>query len=118
MLKTLLLSFLFLVTFTFIASSPVLPYFCDGNELVQGMREFEKAEQRDPKADLQTAQFYMGFVAGIYDSISSSLCPSDNPTVGQVSKVVAQYLDNHPSECGRPAYDLVLRALRGAFPCR
>jgi len=63
MLKTLLLSFLFLVTFTFVGSSPVLPYFCDGNQLVQNMREFEKAEQRDPGADLQSAQFYMGFVA-------------------------------------------------------
>ena len=118
MLRALLLSFLLLVTFTFIGSSPVLSYFCDGNELAQGMREFEKAEQRDPKADLQTAQFYMGFVAGIYDSISGSLCLSDNPTVGQVSKVVARYLDNHPSECGRPAYELVLRALRDAFPCK
>ena len=118
MLKTILLSSLFLVTFTFLGSSPVLSQFYDGKELVQLMQEYEKAQRSDPSANMTQAAFYSGFVLGICDSVSSSLCPSVNVTAGRVSTVVAQYINNHPSEWGKPAYELVLRALSATFSCK
>jgi hypothetical protein len=98
--------------------SPALAYFYDGNKLVKDLREFEKAERSDPSTDCQSTGYYVGFVLGVYDTISSSLCPSGNVSIRQVATVVAQYINSRPAEWSRPAHDLVARALHRAFPCR
>ena len=97
---------------------PALADFYDGNKLVSDMREFEKAERRDPDTKYDSSAHYVGYVVGVHDTISNNLCWSGNITVRQVTTVVAKYLNEHPEEWSRPAHQLVARALRNSFPCR
>ena len=93
-------------------------YFFEANKLVSDMREFEKAERNDPQTKYDASAGYVGFVVGVHDVISRSLCPSSNVTVRQATTVVAKYLNEHPEQWNRPAHELVTKALRAAFPCR
>lgn len=92
--------------------------FFDGNKLVSDMHEFEKAERDDPRTSYGAVGSFTGYVAGVSDSISQSLCLSGKVTVRQVTTVVAKYLNEHPEQWSHPAYQLVTAAVQAAFPCR
>jgi hypothetical protein len=109
---------LFALCSCLIALGPINAYFYDGNKLVSYLREWEKAERSDPQTQWEHSGDYMGYVLAVFDSMSQELCPSANVTVGQVLAVVAKFLNEHPEEWSRPAYQLVAGALRSAFPCR
>ena len=93
-------------------------FFYDGNKLVADLRQFEKAERSDPATEYQASASYVGFVLGVHDTISSSLCSSGNLSTRQVTTVVGKHLNEHPADWGKPAHQLVAKALRDAFPCR
>jgi hypothetical protein len=101
-----------------LVNSSALGQFKDGNKLVSEMREYERANRSDSKVSWVDAGMYTGYVLAVHDAIDSSLCSSGSVTVGQVTAVVAKYLNEHPEEWSRPAHQLVTRALRQAFPCR
>ncbi len=113
--------FVLLVGGVFIASalvsSDALGHFYDGNKLIGDLREYEKAE-RGVSFNGVADGVFIGFVTGVFDTISTTLCISDDITVRQVQAIVAKYLNEHPEQWGRPAYALVTFALRSAFPCR
>jgi hypothetical protein len=87
-----------------------------GNELVQLMREYEKAERNDKSADWRKAGEYLGYVMGFYDATWFFYAAPQNITAGRVTAVVAAFLNQHPEKWNRPAWDLVMEALREAFP--
>lgn len=87
-----------------------------GNELVQLMREYEKAERNDKSANWHKAGEYLGYVMGFYDATWFFYADPQNITEGQVAAVVAEFLNQHPEKWNRPAWDLVMEALQEAFP--
>ena len=67
----------------------------------------------------------MGFIMGIRNTLRyyelkhqpSEACIRDSVPNGQVEKVVMKFLNDNPKDLDRPAFLLVLRALRQDFPC-
>jgi len=59
----------------------------------------------------------MGYVKGVVDSFNDIAfkIPS-GVTTGQLCSVVGKYIDDHPSEWNQEAADLVIKALKKAFP--
>ena len=104
--------------FSLVSGSVAWAQLVDGNKLVSDMREFEKAEHDHPQTTYAAAGNYVGFVLGVHDLISPTLCQSGKVTVRQVTTVVAKYLNEHPEQWSQPAYQLVTTALQTAFSCR
>jgi hypothetical protein len=92
-------------------------YFLDGNKLITEMRETEKAERGEPFNALSDG-FFLGFVTGVFDTLDTALCSSGSVSRRQIVAIAMKYLNEHPEQWSQPAYQLVTRALRGAFPCR
>jgi hypothetical protein len=94
-------------------------YIIRGNLLVEAMREYEKAERKDERTNYADAARYQWFVMGVHDALSGEIfCAPEQVTLAQVAAVVAKYLNAHPEEWNEPAFVLVTRALKQAFPCR
>lgn len=87
-----------------------------GNDLVQLMREYEKAERNDKSTNWHKAGEYVGYVMGFYDATWFFYADPQSITEGQVAAVVAEFLKRHPEKWSRPAWDLVMEALQEAFP--
>lgn len=69
--------------------------------------------------DYMAAAELKSYVAGVFDATQglAIYCSPQNTSEGQVSKVVALYLDSHPEQLSLPASDIILQALKEAFPC-
>jgi hypothetical protein len=87
-----------------------------GNQLVQLMREYEKAEKNHRSADWRKAGEYVGYVMGFYDATWFFYADPENITAGRIAAVVATFLKQNPAKWDRPAWDLVMEALQEAFP--
>ena len=112
-----------LVLAAILASSfPASAHYCfwSGNDLVKGMRAYEKSEHQDGEVNQVDVSVYKGFVFGAHDSLSANgyVCSDDRVTSGQVFAVVAKYLNAHPEEWNKSAAALVTAALKQAFPCK
>jgi hypothetical protein len=90
--------------------------FLSGTELVQLMREYEKAQRNDKSTNLHKAGEYLGYVMGFYDATWFFYAEVRNITPERVAAVVAKFLNQHPEKWNRPAWDLVMEALKEAFP--
>ena len=104
------------VLFTSLDSSAQQIY--RGNDLVQMLREHEKADRGDPSKNFFRDGFYVGYVAGVYDSTGFFFTPPENVTLGQICSIVAKHLKENPERWTLPASILVLEALIKAFPKR
>jgi hypothetical protein len=94
-------------------------YFDDWNKLVEGMREFYKAENSDSKTKYYAVGQYAGYVMGVYDATESDYTlPSSGATVKQLCYIVSNFLEKHPERWSEPAARLVSQALRESFPKR
>ncbi len=89
-----------------------------GNDLIKQLREYEKVERNDPKTIDISAGFYIGYVRGIYESNTNIICAGENVKLGQMTAIVAKYLNEHPEEWNQPANMLVIKALIKEFPCK
>lgn len=88
----------------------------DGNKLVADLREFEKAEKKDPTANYQQVYFFIGYVTGVYDASDDFYFYPAKPTTDQICSIVSKYLKDHPDKLNGPADLLIIEALRRAFP--
>lgn len=110
---------------TGISAEPMLT-FEKGFELVENMRQWEKAESKDPNIDFYAAGRYVAFVTGVHDAMGAcdslksldKICTPQGATVRQLVAVVSKYLKDNPSKWDQPAVVLVMNALRQAFPCK
>jgi hypothetical protein len=114
MLKTL--AIIMLISVLFPLGHAHAKELLSGNELVQLMREYEKAERNDKSTNWHKAGEYLGYVRGFYDATWFFYADSQNITAGKVAAVVAKFLNQHPEKWNRPAWDLVMEALQEAFP--
>lgn len=88
----------------------------DGKKLFADMREYEKAERKDPTANYQQAYFFIGYVTGVYDSSDDVYFYPAKPTIAQVCSIVTAYLKENLDKLSGPADLLIIDALRKAFP--
>jgi hypothetical protein len=102
----------------FLAQSVHAGYFYEGNGLVKAMREYEKAETKDRDTDYSMAWQYRGYVIGVHDATDLMYGPKQNVSERQICAIVAKYLKAHPEKWNEPASDLVITALKEAFPIR
>ncbi len=90
--------------------------FKTGNGLVTVWREYSKANAGNPYNENDDG-FYTGYVAGICDANTHTLFNiPEGATIGQACDVVGKWLDKHPEELNKPARQLVVQALKEAFP--
>jgi hypothetical protein len=113
----------FIIMFSIVFASIGLPVHAglyNGNSLVPLMREYEKADRNDKTTIYVSAGNFMGYVTGVYDVLEASgiVCSIDGINRGQISSVVVKYLNDNAKRWGEPAANLVLDALRTAFPCK
>lgn len=113
--KTLFMACIVLTTLVFVQSVQA-GYFYDGNDLVKAMREYEKAESKERDTDFSTAWLYRGYVIGVHDATSFMYGSRVNVGELQICAIVTKYLKAHPEKWNEPACDLIISALREAFP--
>ncbi len=90
--------------------------FKSGNGLLSSWREYSKATLGQPYSANDDG-FYTGYVAGVCDSKMHILFEiPEGATIGQACDVVGRWLDRHPEEWNKPAEQLVINALKEAFP--
>lgn len=91
--------------------------FWSGNDLVERMREWDKEEAGVKGVSYADAGIYVGYVAGVFDALGGIMWKSqDNVTIGQTCSIVSKYLKNHPEMWNKPAVNLIVDALKEAFP--
>jgi hypothetical protein len=98
------------VFFLIMHSSLARADYFDGSEL-------KKLADSQAPADVG---MFRGYVAGIQDpnSYGGVICVDENVRLSQAAAVVQKYLTDNPQSWHLPAHQLVITALRNAFPCK
>lgn len=99
----------------FVLSCPSA-FAVSGDELVDGMRSYLKAEKDYTKADYLLAGNYMGYVQGVAEATASDYSLPGGVTPETLYHIVNDYLEKHPNKWKEPASNLVRSALLEAFP--
>ena len=114
-LKNLLFVFFCL---SFSGYSLAFTYYEDGNSLMPKIREYQKAQNNDPSANLSEAAEFRGYVVGVFEYLSlMEFACGGGVTKGQLGTVVARKMNNNPAQWNLPAIFLVAEALEESFPC-
>lgn len=87
-----------------------------GNELIDGMKSYLKAEKDYTKADYLLAGNYMGYVLGVAEATVDDYSLPSGVTPDAVYRIVASFLEKHPEKWKEPAGPLVRKALQEAYP--
>ena len=107
---------LLVIVLCLLSFQPAQAEFKTGNGLVTAWREYQKSSAGKPY-NANDDGFYTGYIAGLCDSSMHSLFSiPEGATLGQACDVVGKWLDRHPEEWNRPAHQLVIKALKEAFP--
>ena len=63
--------------------------------------------------------FALAYIAGVADhaDVTREVCAQPGVQANQLKEIVLKYLKNHPENRHHPAAELVVNALKGAFPC-
>lgn len=93
--------------------------------MLTGQKLSELCGARDQAKRFSCGYYVMGAIdtqlnnASLFgDNAKSKLCPPPNKTPEELVVVVRAYMEKHPDQLGRPAYELTWDALRGEFACR
>jgi hypothetical protein len=90
--------------------------YYNGNDLVEKMREWEKANNNIPDVSWERSGIFVGFIVGVWDSTDDDYNPPGRVSVGQLCSIVAKYLKDNPEKWNLPASFLVRDAFQKAFP--
>jgi Rap1a immunity proteins len=105
-----------IVLFTVFIFSFHSAFATSGNDLIDGMRSYLKAEKDYTKADYLLSGNYMGYVQGVAEATVSDYSLPSGVTPDDLYHIVANYLEKHPNRWNEPAANLVRNALLEAFP--
>jgi hypothetical protein len=107
------------------------PVTLDGNRLLPQCEDAVRVANDSRRGLDADASYCLGFVNGImemaYDWQASTkqskltflpCLPSDGMTSMQAVRIVTKYLNSHPEKLHRDAKNLVVEALKEAFPCK
>jgi len=87
-----------------------------GNDLIDGMRSYLKAEKDYTKADYLLSGIYMGYVQGVAEATVPDYSLPSGVTPDDLYHIIANYLEKHPNKWNEPAANLVRSSLLEAFP--
>ncbi len=95
-------------------------YYVTGHRLVeksQAYQRFMDTENYNGK-DVFEAGDFVGYTSAIYEEMQTSLKvpPGTQVDRTRIARIVSKYLADHPKEWRKEGRDLVLAALRGAWP--
>lgn len=93
--------------------------FWDGNRLKTFIDADDRMVIGNPSnTDPFESGKLIGFVVGVHESMSGILvCAPKNVSVAQLLDVVKKYVNENPDKRHKPAKELVMMSLIGAFPC-
>jgi hypothetical protein len=107
-----------------LSAGPASADYLTGNKLLAKCRAHEKAQAAGGTTnDIQVAAAAMqcsGYVLGYVDGLlthSDLVCLPDGITYEQILAVTLKHLKENPAQLHRPSGDLVMEALREAWPC-
>ena len=115
-IRTICLVSVSVVLLTFLIPQPLDAFFYDGINLVKKMREYEKAEAGDRDTNFPHAWAYRSYVIGVCDATDFMYDIPSEIVVGQICAIVLKFLNEHPERWSEPARDLIIEALKQAFP--
>jgi len=114
--RTLHIVCIVLAVFFLASTAEAQQYFHDGNDLVRLMKEYEKAEAKDPNTDYMEVRHYGAYILGVHDATTVLYGDKGKISIQQILGIVAKYLKAHPEKLNGPGSDLVIEALKEAFP--
>ena len=80
-----------------------------GNDLIKLMDSRE----------IEAVSVYRGYVAGVQDSFNGVyFCMPPNVRLSQACEIVTQYVKMYPTKWHETAKNLIIEALKNAFPCK
>ena len=89
-----------------------------GNPIVDGSKEWEKFFNGN-KNDALGYGIYIGYVAGVRDSIDGVLfCIPKDVDSDQILAIVRKYIKNNPEKWNKGNWNLVVTPLKEAFSCK
>jgi len=117
-MKSALLAFLFTLTTFALAQSDVVALRNSGNDFVRICGAAAQGQQSPNAAACGI------WLTGVMDGLQAynsnmkvlPLFDAPNPTLGEVSKLVVNYVTSHPQQASLPTSALVLGALVEAYP--
>lgn len=98
----------------------------DGNELLASCGANVAAmDNPDGVLDFYKIGHCQGLIGGMMDVLDRNnsqpllrSCPPGNASMGQTTRIVVRYLQNHPEQLHLSDTRLVLMAIQDAFPCQ
>jgi hypothetical protein len=97
-----------IVIATLLTSTLANAEFWDGNRLYQKLTHTDAAER------IQA----LGYIMGVSDAVTGAIvCPTGNPTAGQMMDMVQLWLRENPSVRHKSADTIVAYVLQGTWPC-
>jgi len=60
--------------------------------------------------------YFQGYVSGVASAARNELNTPEGVQVDQLCKIVFQYLNDNTNQLHKPASDLIIKALKNAFP--
>lgn len=85
-------------------------YYKDGNRLL--------SEMKDNSGTNVLPAIAIGYVTGVADALYGiTNCPPQNVTVGQLTDMVRNYLENTPAVRHLPASQIISHVLKTVWPC-
>ena len=89
-----------------------------GTKLLENCTEHAKADLgTGVSVSWYQAGLCAGYVNGVWD-VSDKICTPKGSTLGQAIRVVLKYLNDHPERLHEHMAELVVDALRAAWPCK
>jgi hypothetical protein len=93
--------------------------FRTGSDLVMLWRSHQQVVNRPGNTtgeEVQKSMWFKGYVSGVVDARVNTLYVPPGVIASQLCHIVGQYLDAHPNEWHENGADLVVKAIRNAFP--
>ncbi len=104
----------------FFAASVASAEFIDGQALKQMLNAQNRIDRGDIRSgDYQDAARANGYVLGVVDTVVSIfICPGKEVKAGQLTAMVAKYLEDNPDKWSQSGDQIVINALKPTFPCQ
>lgn len=104
----------------FFAASVASAEFLDGQKLKELINAQTRIDHGDIRStDFQDAARANGYVLGVVDTgISILICPREGIKAGQLTAMVAKYLEDNPDKWSQSGDQIVINALKPTFPCQ
>lgn len=93
-------------------ATPSRVAYVEGYRLVEWLKQYKAAEQKDKNTSYYHVGKAWGFIAGVVDASAEEIGIQDKLTMKQVINIVDSFLAEHIDRWHEPAADIVIDALK------